>query len=237
MVKIKRALISVSDKTNIIDLARSLKLFNIEILSTGGTAALLSKNNIEVIEVSDYTEFPEMLDGRVKTLHPKIHGGILGIRANPTHEETMKNYNIKPIDLVVVNLYPFESTTAKPECLIDEAIENIDIGGPAMIRSAAKNYKDVAVLTNPNSYEGFIHEITKNKALISEEFRFKLAQKAFEHTSKYDSAINQYLQSKMDLKSIPDQITKVMNKKLEMRYGENPHQTAVFFTDPIVPKG
>jgi phosphoribosylaminoimidazolecarboxamide formyltransferase/IMP cyclohydrolase len=149
MIKIKKALISVSDKSNVLELAKSLSSFNIEILSTGGTAKLLKENKINVTEVSDYTKFPEMLDGRVKTLHPKIHGGILGRRDNPDHNETMKNHEIDPIDLVVVNLYPFEETINQEGCTLELAIENIDIGGPAMIRSAAKNYQHVAVLTNP----------------------------------------------------------------------------------------
>ena len=155
MIKIKKALISVSDKSNVLELAKSLSSFDIEILSTGGTAKLLKENKINVTEVSDYTKFPEMLDGRVKTLHPKIHGGILGRRDNPDHNETMKNHEIDPIDLVVVNLYPFEETISQEGCTLELAIENIDIGGPAMIRSAAKNYQHVAVLTNPEDYKSF----------------------------------------------------------------------------------
>ena len=159
MIKIKKALISVSDKSNVLELAKSLSSYDIEILSTGGTAKLLRENKINVTEVSDYTKFPEMLDGRVKTLHPKIHGGILGRRDNPEHNETMKNHEIDPIDLVVVNLYPFEETISQEGCTLELAIENIDIGGPAMIRSAAKNYQHVAVLTNPEDYKDYVERV------------------------------------------------------------------------------
>jgi phosphoribosylaminoimidazolecarboxamide formyltransferase/IMP cyclohydrolase len=238
MIQIKRALLSVSDKTNILELALLLDSLDIEILSTGGTAKLLNQNKINVTEVSDYTKFPEMLDGRVKTLHPKIHGGILGCRDNPDHINTMKEHNISPIDLVIVNLYPFEETIAQSECTIDLAIENIDIGGPAMIRSAAKNYKNVAVLTSPNDYKEFSQQISKNKGSIDESYCFELAQKAFEHTSSYDALINQYLKSKVNKNIVlPNKLIKVMQKKLAMRYGENPHQIAAFYTDPVIPSG
>ena len=237
MAKIKRALLSVSNKENILELAKILKSFNIEILSTGGTAKLLKDNKIEVTEVSDFTKFPEILDGRVKTLHPKIHGGILNIRNNSDHIETIKKHNIGHIDLVVVNLYPFESTIAKKECSLEDAIENIDIGGPAMIRSAAKNYKHVTVLTNPMSYHKFIEEISSNQGSIKEKYRLELSQIAFQHTAKYDSIISQYLLTKTDKNKMPDQLVRTMNKKIEMRYGENPHQKAAFYTDPSPSKG
>ena len=230
MIKIKKALISVSDKSNVLELAKSLSSFDIEILSTGGTAKLLKENKINVTEVSDYTKFPEMLDGRVKTLHPKIHGGILGRRDNPEHNETMKNHEIDPIDLVVVNLYPFEETINQEGCTLELAIENIDIGGPAMIRSAAKNYQHVAVLTNPKDYKSFTDEINKNQGSISLDLSFSLAKKAFEKTSAYDSAINNYLSSDSQ-NQFPDQLTKTISKVMDLRYGENPHQGAAFYKD------
>ena len=230
MIKIKKALISVSDKSNVLELAKSLSSYDIEILSTGGTAKLLKENKINVTEVSDYTKFPEMLDGRVKTLHPKIHGGILGRRDNPDHNETMKNHEIDPIDLVVVNLYPFEETISQEGCTLELAIENIDIGGPAMIRSAAKNYQHVAVLTNPEDYKSFTNEINKNQGSISLDLSFSLAKKAFEKTSAYDSAINNYLSSDSQ-NQFPDQLTKTISKVMDLRYGENPHQEAAFYKD------
>ena len=230
MIKIKKALISVSDKSNVLELAKSLSSYDIEILSTGGTAKLLKENKINVTEVSDYTKFPEMLDGRVKTLHPKIHGGILGRRDNPEHNETMKNHEIDPIDLVVVNLYPFEETINQEGCTLELAIENIDIGGPAMIRSAAKNYQHVAVLTNPKDYKSFTDEINKNQGSISLDLSFSLAKKAFEKTSAYDSAINNYLSSDSQ-NQFPDQLTKTISKVMDLRYGENPHQGAAFYKD------
>ena len=230
MIKIRKALISVSDKSNVLELAKSLISFNIEILSTGGTAKLLKENKIKVTEVSDYTKFPEMLDGRVKTLHPKIHGGILGRRDIPEHNETMKNHEIDAIDLVIVNLYPFEETIKQKGCSLELAIENIDIGGPAMIRSAAKNYQHVGVLTNPNDYKSFTEEIEKNQGSISLDFSFSLAKKAFEVTSTYDLAINNYLTSDNQEK-FPLQLTKTINKVMNLRYGENPHQEAAFYKD------
>jgi phosphoribosylaminoimidazolecarboxamide formyltransferase/IMP cyclohydrolase len=230
MIKIKKALISVSDKSNVLELAKSLSSFDIEILSTGGTAKLLKKNKINVTEVSDYTKFPEMLDGRVKTLHPKIHGGILGRRDKPEHNETMKSHEIDPIDLVVVNLYPFEETISQEGCTFELAIENIDIGGPAMIRSAAKNYRHVAVLTNPKDYKSFTDELNKNQGSISSDLSFSLATKAFEKTSAYDSAINNYLSSDSQ-NQFPVQLTKKINKVMDLRYGENPHQEAAFYKD------
>ena len=232
MIKIKKALISVSDKSNVLELAKSLNSFDIEILSTGGTAKLLKENKIKVTDVSDYTKFPEMLDGRVKTLHPKIHGGILARRDIPEHKETMKNYEIDPIDLVVVNLYPFEETIKQEGCSLELAIENIDIGGPAMIRSAAKNYQHVVVLTNPNDYKYFTEEINKNQGSIGLDFSFLLAKKAFGRTSAYDSAINNYL-SPDNQNQFPDQLTKTINKMMNLRYGENPHQEAAFYKDAI----
>ncbi len=193
MRKIKRALVSVSDKSGVVDLAKALADMKVEILSTGGTAKALRENGIEIMDVSDYTGFPEMLDGRVKTLHPKIHGGILGQRENPNHVETMAKHGIEGIDMVVVNLYPFEATVAKPGCTLEEAIENIDIGGPAMIRSAAKNYRDVTVVIDPGDYGDLIVELRKNGGQVSARTRFRLAKKVFQMTAKYDGAISNYL--------------------------------------------
>lgn len=193
MRKVKRALISVSDKSGVVELARALADMEVEILSTGGTARTLRENGVEIMDVSDYTGFPEMLDGRVKTLHPKIHGGILGQRENPDHVKTLVKHGIEPIDMVVVNLYPFEATVARPDCTLEEAIENIDIGGPTMIRSAAKNYRDVAVVVDPVDYNGLIAELRNNDAQISAQTRFRLAKKVFEMTAKYDTAITNYL--------------------------------------------
>jgi phosphoribosylaminoimidazolecarboxamide formyltransferase/IMP cyclohydrolase len=193
MGRVRRALISVSDKSGVVELAKALADVNVEILSTGGTARTLREHGIEIVDVSDYTGFPEMLDGRVKTLHPKIHGGILGQRENPHHVETMGKHGINPIDMVVVNLYPFEATVAKPHCTLEEAIENIDIGGPTMIRSAAKNYRDVAVVVDPGDYDDLIRELRENDGQISARTRFRLAKKVFHMTSKYDTAISNYL--------------------------------------------
>jgi len=237
MMKISRALISVSDKSNILELAKILQDLNIEIISTGGTASLLIKNNIKVIEVSDYTQFPEMLNGRVKTLHPKIHGGILAQNDNPEHKDTLKKNNIPKIDLVIVNLYPFESTINDPKCTLELAIENIDIGGPTMIRAAAKNYKSVTVLTSPDEYDNFSKELIKNKGQLKESYRFKLAQNAFSHTAHYDKAISNYLSKNDQQIKFPNNLSQIMNKKMDMRYGENPHQEAAFYTEPQIQKG
>lgn len=231
MIKIKKALISVSDKSNILELSKQLKKFDVEILSTGGTAKLLKENKIEVTDVSDYTQFPEMLDGRVKTLHPKIHGGILGRRDLAEHQETMKNHQIDPIDLVVVNLYPFEETIKQKNCSLSLAIENIDIGGPAMIRSAAKNCQHVAVLTNSNDYQSFIDELNKNQGSISEDFSFSMAKKAFARTSSYDNAITNYLNTD-EKDHFPKELSHYVNKVMDLRYGENPHQRAAFYKEP-----
>ena len=238
MIKINRALISVSDKTNILELAQVLQSLNIEIISTGGTASLLKSNNIEVTDVNDYTGFPEMLDGRVKTLHPKIHGGILAQKNNPQHIETLKKNNIPQIDLVIVNLYPFEETILKPETTLELAIENIDIGGPTMIRAAAKNYKSIAVLTNPNDYDNFLNQLKANKGKLDDQYRFKLAQIAFTHTAYYDSVISNYLSQENTQKiKFPKTLNHKMNKKMDMRYGENPHQEAAFYVEPKIQDG
>ncbi len=193
MPKIERAVISVTDKSGIGELAAALSRFDVEILSTGGTARALSEAGVRIREVSDFTGFPEMLDGRVKTLHPRIHGGILGIRSRPEHVEAMKKNQIVPIDLVAVNLYAFEKTVAKPGCTLAEAIENIDIGGPTLLRAAAKNYPFVTVLTDPADYAAVIEEMNRTGGSVSEATNFRLAKKVFKLTHEYDGAITRYL--------------------------------------------
>ena len=242
---IRRALISVSDKTGIVSFAKSLAEKGIEILSTGGTARLLLEENVIVTEVSNYTDFPEMMDGRVKTLHPKIHGGILGRRG--IDDAVMQDHKIKEIDLVVVNLYPFEQTVEKKDCTLEEAIENIDIGGPTMVRSAAKNHKDVTVLVKASDYERVLTEMEKNNGALTQKTRFDLAISAFEHTAAYDGIISNYFgkmlpsysdQSLTDEKKEPENhsffprtLSTQLTKKQDMRYGENSHQAAAFYTE------
>ncbi len=232
---VSRALISVSDKTGIVEFARALSALNIELLSTGGTYKLLKDNNIPVVEVSEHTGFPEMMDGRVKTLHPKIHGGILARRG--IDEAVMQAHDIAPIDLVIVNLYPFAQTVAKPNCSLEDAIENIDIGGPTMVRAAAKNHASVGIIVNSSDYGRVIDELTANKTL-SHATRFDLAVKAFEHTAQYDGMIAQYLGARVgkDEGAAPDQFARTFNLQLvkaqDLRYGENPHQSAAFYVDP-----
>ncbi len=194
MSKINRAIISVSDKSGILDFAKGLQTFGVEILSTGGTAKILRDNGLSVIDVSEYTGFPEMLDGRVKTLHPKVHAGLLGIRDNPEHVKKMNEYGIKEIDMVVVNLYPFEATVTKSSCTLEEAIENIDIGGPSMLRAAAKNYPYVTVIVDSEDYPIILKEM-KNGG-VSKSTNFRLAKKVFQLTSHYDHAISEYLNKK-----------------------------------------
>ena len=231
LVKVKRALISVSDKNGIVDFAKSLESLGIEILSTGGTFRLLQENNISVTEVSDYTGFPEMMDGRVKTLHPKVHGGILGRRGQD--DGVMQEHGIQPIDMVVVNLYPFESTIAKDDCDLPTAIENIDIGGPTMVRAAAKNYKDVAIVVNASSYSAVVSELQNNDGALEQATRFDLSVQAFEHTAHYDGAIANYLGKKVlgDDENFPRTYNSQYIKKQTMRYGENPHQQAAFYVE------
>jgi len=232
LVKIERALISVSDKTGIVDFARQLVEKGIEILSTGGTYRLLVENNVKATEISDYTGFPEMMSGRVKTLHPKVHGGILGRRG--TDDEVMKAHGIDRIDMVIVNLYPFEATIAKPDCSLPDAIENIDIGGPTMVRAAAKNFKDVAIVVNSTSYKHVLSELDANNGHVSQELRFDLSVQAFEHTAGYDSAIANYLGTKVNGgdEAFSRTYTRQYKKVSTMRYGENPHQSAAFYKDP-----
>ncbi|MBV1914104.1 MAG: bifunctional phosphoribosylaminoimidazolecarboxamide formyltransferase/IMP cyclohydrolase [Pseudomonadales bacterium] len=226
---IKRALISVSDKTNLIPFAQGLHKLGVHILSTGGTHKLLNENGVPAQEVSDYTGFPEIMAGRVKTLHPKIHGAILGRRG--TDNEVAQKHDIDFIDMVVVNLYPFEQTVANPDCLLPDAIENIDIGGPTMIRSAAKNHKDVTIVVNNQDYDRVLQELEQNKATVSGTTRFELACRAFEHTARYDGAIANYLGSRDQQSAFPDTFNQQFVKVQDLRYGENPHQKAAFYQE------
>ncbi|NLE65514.1 MAG: hypothetical protein GX606_06330, partial [Elusimicrobia bacterium] len=196
MIKVKRALISVSDKTGLLDFAKRLAKLGVEMLSTGGTAKMLREGGLKVQEVSDYTGFPEMLDGRVKTLHPKIHGGLLALRDNPEHMKTVEEHGIGLIDMVIVNLYPFEKTTQKKNVSLEEAIENIDIGGPSMLRSAAKNFRSVAVICNPARYEEIIKELEANSGILGDRTLMNLGMEVFDRTSRYDRAIADHLQGR-----------------------------------------
>lgn len=252
---IRRALLSVSDKTGLIEFAHALRRFEVELLSTGGTAKALREANIEVRDVSEVTGFPEMLDGRVKTLHPRIHGGLLAVRDNPAHMSALGAHDIEPIDLVVINLYPFTQTIAREGVTLEEAIEQIDIGGPAMVRSAAKNYTDVAVVTSPDLYESILLELTETGGSLSQNTRAHLALQAFERTASYDRAIAEYLgarQGETNLSEaiaysvantsamsdeerpepggMPDSLELSLSKMADLRYGENPHQIAALYT-------
>jgi len=227
---IKRALISVSDKTGIVEFAKQLDKLGVEIISTGGTSKALSDAGIKVINISDITGFPECLDGRVKTLHPKVHGGLLAIRGNAEHMKQIKELGIEPIDLVVINLYPFKETILKGNIELEEAIENIDIGGPTMLRAAAKNYQDVVVVVDPSDYNAILEELEASDE-ISVKTKFKLAYKVFEHTSHYDTLISKYLRDKLGEEFFPDTLSLTFEKVQEMRYGENPHQKAVFYKE------
>jgi phosphoribosylaminoimidazolecarboxamide formyltransferase/IMP cyclohydrolase len=243
MIKIKRALISVSDKTGILDFAKELNKFGVEIISTGGTAKLLREDNIPVKEVSEYTGFPEMLDGRVKTLHPKIHGGLLALRDNEEHMGTLKEHDIGLIDMVVVNLYPFEKTTQKPGVAIEEVIENIDIGGPSMLRSAAKNHRSVAVICNPSRYNQVLEELKKNNGALPDSLLRDLGIEVFSRTSQYDGAIFEYLNKwnngakTTTTGGFPNLLNLSFEKIQDLRYGENPHQKAAFYKEKGKPAG
>jgi len=229
VIQVKRALISVSDKTGIVEFARALNKLGVEIISTGGTFKVLSENGVNVIPIDDVTEFPEMMDGRVKTLHPKIHGGLLGLRDNPEHASQAKEMNIQWIDLVVVNLYPFEKTIANEAVDLTDAIENIDIGGPTMLRSAAKNYRFVAVVTDPLDYKEVLAEIEKTGE-VSAETKKNLAAKVFRRTANYDSAIDRYLSDVF----LEEKILRLRyNRGASLRYGENSHQSATFYKDEL----
>ncbi|WP_313166267.1 bifunctional phosphoribosylaminoimidazolecarboxamide formyltransferase/IMP cyclohydrolase [Massilia oculi] len=243
---IKQALISVSDKTGVLDFARALSSLGVNILSTGGTAKLLQDNGVPVTEVADYTGFPEMLDGRVKTLHPKVHGGILARRDFPEHVAKLEEHGIPQIDMVVVNLYPFQQTVAKEECSLEDAIENIDIGGPTMLRSAAKNHRDVVVIVDPLDYGVVLAEMKgqgEATGPVSYETKFRLAKKVFAHTAQYDGAITNYLTSLGEDRahatrsSFPQTLNMGFEKVQDMRYGENPHQGAAFYRDLITVDG
>ncbi len=234
MTRIRQALISVSDKTGVVELARALAHLDIGILSTGGTAQLLREAGLEVMEVSAYTGFPEMLDGRVKTLHPKVHAGILARRDIPAHMQAIDAEGIPTIDMVVVNLYPFAQAVAKPECTLAEAIENIDIGGPSLLRAAAKNYPDVAAVADPSDYAAVLSELESSGGALSLHTRYNLARKAFSHTAAYDSAVSNYLTA-VDLNGgvaqFPQRLNLNFAKVQDLRYGENPHQLAAFYRD------
>lgn len=232
MPQIKRALLSVSDKTGLLDFAKGLHSLNVQLISTGGTAKLLRDNALPVTEVSDYTGSPEVLDGRLKTLHPKIHGGLLALRSNAEHMAALTKLGIETIDLVVVNLYPFEQTIASGRATLEEAIENIDIGGPTMLRAAAKNHQDVAVLVDPNDYPSVLSELKGLKGQLSERTTFKLAQKVFATTARYDAAIANYLttyETKEQRSEFPKTMALVYELAQPLRYGENPHQRAAFY--------
>src|SRR5664279_4212422 len=241
MAKIHRALLSVTDKTGIVEFARQLAGMGVELISTGGTAKLLRDSSIPVRDISDLTGFPEMLDGRVKTLHPKVHGGILHVRDNPQHRAAIAEHGIEPIDMDVVNLYAFEKTASKPGVEFHDIIENIDIGGPSMVRSAAKNFQDVAIVTSTSDYEAIASEMQANDGSLALATKWRLAQKAFATTAAYDSAIASTLErivapetAVFDLSAgegFPATLRLSFNKALDLRYGENPHQKAALYND------
>ncbi|WP_025150169.1 bifunctional phosphoribosylaminoimidazolecarboxamide formyltransferase/IMP cyclohydrolase [Bacillus sp. H1a] len=227
----KRALVSVSDKTGVVEFVKGLLEQGIEVISTGGTKKLLEENGLQVIGISEVTGFPEIMDGRVKTLHPNIHGGLLAVRDNETHVAQMNELGIQAIDFVVVNLYPFKETIAKPDVTFADAIENIDIGGPTMIRSAAKNHKFVSVIVDPVDYDVVLAELKENGE-VADETKRKLAAKVFRHTAAYDALISNYLTEQMGEES-PETLTVTFEKKQDLRYGENPHQKATFYKAPF----
>ena len=235
VAEMKRALISVSDKAGIVEFSQKLSDLGIEILSTGGTKKLLDDHNIPCIQVSDFTKFPEMLDGRVKTLHPMIHGGILGIRKNEAHMKEMQEHGIQPIDIAVINLYPFKETISKPNVAWEDAIENIDIGGPAMVRSSAKNHEDVVILVEPVDYDEVIAQL-KETGTVSLATKRRLAAKAFRHTAAYDALIAGFLSEAVG-EVAPQKLTVTFEKQQDLRYGENPHQRASFYRTPMAVKG
>lgn len=230
----KRALVSVSDKTGVVDFCRGLKKCGYEIISTGGTAKALTEAGISVIGISDITGFPECLDGRVKTLHPAVHAGLLAMRSNPEHMAQLEKLGINTIDVVVVNLYPFKATISKPGVSFAEAVENIDIGGPTMIRAAAKNYQDVAVVVDPKDYEKVLSELESGG--VSLETKKYLQYKVFAHTAVYDSMISNYLAGQLGIR-FPDSITFAYEKAQDMRYGENPHQGASYYNEEFIRAG
>jgi phosphoribosylaminoimidazolecarboxamide formyltransferase/IMP cyclohydrolase len=242
MARIQRAILSVTDKTGLVEFARRLADQHVELISTGGTAKLLRDSGIAVKDISELTGFPEMLDGRVKTLHPKVHGGILHVRKNEKHVAAVKQHEIQPIDMVVVNLYPFEETAAKPGVKFEDVIENIDIGGPSMVRSAAKNFQDVAVVTSPDDYQTIAKEMESSGGTLSLQTKWRLAQKAFATTAAYDSAIASTLEGieaagdvekfeLADSNDFPQTLRLTFHKAFDLRYGENPHQKAALYSD------
>src|SRR3989339_255164 len=231
MIKVKRALISVSDKTGIVDFAKALKKYGVTIISTGGTSKALKDAGVDCMDISDVTGFPEMLDGRVKTLHPKIHGGLLALREKKEHMDVIKQHNIEMIDMVVVNLYPFEKTVAKPNVTIEEAIENIDIGGPSMIRSASKNYESVCVIVNPAFYFEVLSDMEKKSGAVSDDLKRKMMIEAFKHTYEYDMNIYNFFSKKVQTGDMPEIFNISMKKAQDLRYGENPHQKAAFYVN------
>ena len=225
-----RALISVSDKTGITELAKELAALGVEIISTGGTYRKLTEEGIKAIEISELTGFPECLDGRVKTLHPIVHAGLLAMRSNPDHMRQLEELKIEPIDMVIVNLYPFKATIMKEDVTREDAVENIDIGGPTMLRAAAKNYQDVAVVVDPADYGTVLAELKKD-GRVSLDTKFYLMQKVFMHTSNYDTMIADYLKAERKDHSLPETLTMTFEKVQDMRYGENPHQQAAFYRE------
>jgi phosphoribosylaminoimidazolecarboxamide formyltransferase / IMP cyclohydrolase len=232
LTPVRRALLSVSDKTGIVEFARELKERGIELLSTGGTAKLLTSHGIPVKEVAAHTGFPEIMGGRVKTLHPKIHGGLLGRRG--LDEPVMREHNIEPIDLLAVNLYPFAATVSRPDCTYEDAVDNIDIGGPAMVRAAAKNHASVTVIVDPSDYRELLDELAANQGSTNLDMRRKLSAKAFAHTAQYDAMVSAYFTGAIggSATPFPDDLNLSFRKHLDLRYGENPHQQAAFYTDP-----
>jgi len=232
LTPVRRALLSVSDKTGIVEFARELKERGIELLSTGGTAKLLVRHGISVKEVAEHTGFPEIMGGRLKTLHPRIHGGLLGRRG--VDEAVMREHGIEPIDLLAVNLYPFAATVARPDCSYDDAVENIDIGGPAMVRAAAKNHASVTVVVDPGDYRGLLDELAANQGATRIVVRQRLAAKAFAHTAQYDAMVSAYFTGAIGGTSptFPDDLNLSFRKRSDLRYGENPHQQAAFYSDP-----
>src|SRR5437763_14177019 len=239
MAKIQRAILSVTDKTGLVDFALKLSGMGVELISTGGTAKLLRDSGVKVKDISDLTGFPEMLDGRVKTLHPRVHGGILHVRSNAEHRKAVAEHGIQPIDMVVVNLYAFEKTAAKPEVEFQELIENIDIGGPSMIRSAAKNFQDVAIVTSPADYNAIADELERSRGELAPATRWRLAQKAFATTAAYDAAIASTLERIAEaggelpraIGEFPATLRLAFRKVTDLRYGENPHQRAAMYSD------
>ncbi|MBI2338788.1 MAG: bifunctional phosphoribosylaminoimidazolecarboxamide formyltransferase/IMP cyclohydrolase [Deltaproteobacteria bacterium] len=234
MSKIQRAIVSVTDKTGLVEFCKTLSAFGIEILSTGGTAKLLREHGIKTTDVAAYTGSPEVMDGRLKTIHPKIEGGILSIRSNPKHQSEMEALGILPIDLVVVNLYAFEKTAAKEGCTLDEAVENIDIGGPTMLRAAAKNHRDVTVVVDPEDYPRLAEELKTGRGVISEKTNFELAVKVFQTMARYDGAVSNYLSRRLNAEAgdvFPQNLSLQFERLQGLRYGENPHQKAAYYRE------